>query len=248
MSGLGEQLAGRFREMFYAYSNRMERSAQTTLGPSEIGTPCDRRVAMSLLRVPPVNPGGDNWASFVGTCVHAGLAEMFMSADANQGRFAVEVPLTFPSTLVPKGTSDLLDRTLFMVDDHKVMGRWSLDSLRTKGKPSEVYRVQLHVYGYGQQLKGERIEYVAIIAWPRENSNLDDLYVWVEPYDPSVALEALARVERIAASIHDRIGTGLEERNPLQVSATFPIRNDCRFCPFYAPGDKTMERGCNGKN
>jgi hypothetical protein len=252
MTEKGAEIAARLREIFYAYSNRMERNVQETLGPSEIGTPCDRRIALSLMRVPRVNPGGDNWASFVGTCVHEGLADMFMWADANKGRYAVEVPLTFPSPHVPKGTSDLLDRVLLMVDDHKLMGTWSLDKLRTKG-PSPTYRVQGHVYAYGQRLKGEKVERIAVIGWPRQGSNLDDLYVWTEPYDPSIARDALARVDRIAGQLKgctETIGLhndGCGCPSNLNLAMQFPIADDCRFCPFYAPGDSKGERGCNGK-
>lgn len=253
MTDKGAEIAARLKETFYAYSNRMERSTQATLGPSEIGTPCDRRLALSLMRVAPVNPGGDNWASFVGTCVHAGLAEMFLWADANKGRYAVEVPLTFPSQHVPKGTTDLLDRVLLMSLDHKAQGRWSQDKLKTKG-PSPQYRVQVHVYAYGLRLKGEKVDHVAIVSWPRESSNLDDLYVWTEPYDPQIARDAIARVDRIAAEVKaseredEEGGFGAGDiRTPLQISRMFEVADDCRFCPFHAPGDKNHERGCNGR-
>lgn len=246
MSPWGEQIAARLKEIFHSYANRMERSVQTALGPSQIGTPCDRRIAMSLLRVPPVNPGGDNWASFVGTCVHAGLAEMFQWADAGSGRFAVETKLKFPSTVMPRGTADLLDRVLFMVDDHKLMGRWSLDKLRTRG-PTRLYRTQVHTYGYGAQLRGERVEHVAIIAWPRQGDSLNDLYVWTEPYDPSIAIEALARVDRIAGECVPANGSAMPQEEALLRAKAFPVADDCRFCPFHAPGDKRMERGCDGR-
>lgn len=206
---------------------------------------------MSLLRIDPVNPGGDNWASFKGTHVHAGLAEMFVWADANQGRFAVEVPLTYPSEHVPKGTSDLLDRMVFMVDDHKVMGRWSLDRLITEGMPLK-YRVQLHVYGFGQRLKGEQVEYVCLIAWPIEASNLNDMYAVVERYDPEIARKALERVDRIADEVkaHETERAqwaGLDiNAHKLGIAREFPTVEDCRYCPFYAPNDPGLTRGCNG--
>ncbi|MFJ4828467.1 hypothetical protein ACIP79_00775 [Streptomyces sp. NPDC088747] len=252
MSVLGEQVVARMKEVFYAYTNRMDRSVQETLGPSEIGTPCDRRIAMSLLRIPPVNPGGDNWASFKGTCVHAGLAEVFVWADANQGRFAVEVPLTFPNEHVPKGTSDLLDRMVFMVDDHKVMGRWSLEKLITEGMPLK-YRVQLHVYGFGQRLKGEQIDYVCLLAWPIEDSNLDSMYAIVEPYDPQIARDALERVDRIAEEVKAHqtersTWAGIDiAAHELGIAREFHVADDCKYCPFFAPGDPNMERGCPGR-
>ncbi|WP_329274760.1 hypothetical protein [Streptomyces sp. NBC_01451] len=240
MTEHGREIAARLKETFYAYSNRLDRSQQTSLGPSQIGSPCDRRIAMHLLRVAPSNPGGDNWASFVGTCVHVGLADMFVWANAGTGRYAVEVPLEFPNAYVPKGTGDLLDRTLLMFLDHKLMGRWSLDKLSTKGA-SPTYRVQVHTYAYGARLKGEKVEHVAIVGWPREASTLDDLYVWTEPYDASIAIDALARVERIAEAIKRYEG------EPQQIARKFLVADDCRFCPFHAPGDSKGERGCNGK-
>ncbi|WP_340376460.1 hypothetical protein U5640_15935 [Streptomyces sp. SS7] len=251
MTDLGREIAARIKETFYAYSSRLDRNQQAQMGPSEIGTPCERRIAMSLLRIPPTNPGGDGWASFVGTCVHDGLARMFVWAGSNTGRYAVEVPLKFPSAYVPKGTGDLLDRTLCLFADHKLMGRWSLDKLTTKG-PSPTYRVQVHTYAYGARLKGEKVDHVAIIGWPREAGTLDDLYVWSEPYDPTVAMGALKRVERIAAEVK-RLSEPMHPDGqwsagrPMEVAREFPIADDCRFCPFHAPGDSEGERGCNGK-
>jgi hypothetical protein len=202
------------------------------------------------MRIAPVNPGGDNWASFVGTCIHVGLAEMFMWANAGTGRYATEVPLSFPSEIVPKGTSDLLDRTLFIAYDHKAMGRWSLDKLRTVG-PNPTYRVQVHTYAYGQRLKGETVKYVAIIGWPRENATLADLYVWVEEYQPEIAQKALARVEGIAMQLevaNVQIGNGLTvQGNRMAIAKSFDVQDDCKFCPFLAKGDVNFDRGCNGR-
>ncbi|MFF5973642.1 hypothetical protein ACFY7C_19155 [Streptomyces sp. NPDC012769] len=261
MTDLGRELTARLKEMFYAYDNRRtsdNRSAQATMGPSEMGTPCDRRLALSLMRMPPVNPGGDGWAAFVGTCIHAGLAEMFLWANAGTGRFAVETPLTFDSDIVPKGTADLIDRTLFMLDDHKCQGRWSRNKLRSQG-PSPTYRVQAHVYAHGARQRGEKIEHIAIISWPRDEATLDDLYVFTEPYNPAIVQEAFARVERIAGEVVEKQAElvetygvpAKEERQLLQikarVGADYDVVDDCRFCPFYLPNARSITMGCNGK-
>ncbi|MFD8117026.1 hypothetical protein [Streptomyces microflavus] len=247
MTELGAEITARLKEMFHGFVHRQERSQQTTLGPSEIGSPCDRRLAMSLLRMPRVNPGGDGWASFVGTCVHVGLAEMFAWADAGSGRYAVESRLTYDNPHVPKGTADLIDRTLFMVDDHKLMGKWSRNKLKAKG-PSPTYRVQGHTYGLFARARGERIEHIAIIGWPRDESSLDDLYVWTEPYNPGIALKALARVDDIAAAV---LPTP-EDADRRDVPASpydLPMdSSDCKYCPFFMPGAKQSGGGvCNGK-
>ncbi|WP_189951269.1 hypothetical protein [Streptomyces roseolus] len=259
MTDLGRDLTARLKEMFYAFDNRRSednRSAQTTMGPSEMGTPCDRRLALSLMRMPPVNPGGDGWAAFVGTCIHAGLEQMFMWADHGTGRFACETKLAFDSKYVPKGTADLIDRTLFMLDDHKCQGRWSRNKLKSQG-PSQTYRVQAHVYAYGARQRGERIEHVAIISWPRDEATLDDLYVWTEPYNPSIAQKAFERVHRIGDEVEQQELTetygipAKDEHQLLQIkariAADYDVADDCRFCPFYLPNARDITQGCNGK-
>jgi hypothetical protein len=255
-------IAARLKELFYAYDNRRtadNRSAQVTMGPSEMGTPCDRRLALSLMRMPPVNPGGDGWAAFVGTCIHAGLEGLFMWADAGSGRFAVEQRLEFGNVYVPKGTADLIDRVLLMVLDHKCQGRWSRNKLKTQG-PSPTYRVQAHVYAYGARLRGEKIEKIAIVSWPRDEASLDDLYVHVEDYDPAIVKKAFERVERIAgqverekAELHLTYSIDREPSEELDLeikartAADFNVADDCRFCPFYLPNARDITRGCNGK-
>lgn len=248
MNDRGKEIANRLKEVFYAYSNRRtsdNRSAQTTLGPSEIGTPCDRRLAMALMGIEPVNPGGDGWAAFVGTCVHAGLDDMFSWASANTGRFVTEMKLQFGSELVPRGTGDLLDRTLFMFLDHKLMGQYSLKKLKEKG-PGDTYRVQIHTYAYGAVLAGEKVRDVAIVGWPRAGSSLDDLFVWTEPYDRKVAEEALRRVERINKESVQMGSTG-GVSSKMRIAQSFVAGDDCRYCQFHLRGDKGFTRGCPGK-
>lgn len=241
MSDRGKEIAARLREIFYAYTNRNSsdnRSAQKTLGPSEAGSPCDRQIAMKLMGVPPVNPQ-EGWAPFVGTAVHVELAKMFEWANGSgSGRYVTEMPLTFGSAVVPRGTSDLLDRVLFMIMDHKLMGRWSLDKLIQNG-PSETYRIQGQIYALGAVLAGEKVREVAIIGWPRQESSLDKLYVHVEPFDRKLAEEALRRVERIAATIEP--GSGIQE------ARAYAAGDDCKWCPFHLKNDKEFKRGCPGK-
>lgn len=246
MSPFAEQLAASVKQLFYHWNTRKSsdnRNAQIHLGPSEIGTPCDRRLVLALLGAPAVNPGGDGWAAWMGTQGHAGLAEMFMWADAGSGRYSVETPLVFPSALIPRGTGDLLDRVFAVFVDHKFMGQWALKKLRTKG-PSKTYRVQVHTYAYGARLRGEKVERVAIIAWPREGSSLDDLYIWEEPYDPTVAAEALKRVDDLKAWSDKMMADG--STGP-EVAGAAAIVPDCTYCPFHLKASKNITDGCNGK-
>lgn len=247
MGDLAKELATKIQETFYAYSNRKtsdNRSAQTTLGPSEIGTPCDRRLAMALLGVPPVNPGGDGWAAFVGTCTHVGMAEIYTFADAGTGRYAVELPVFLGVPTVPRGTTDLLDRRDGTVVDWKIMGSYSLKKFKEQG-PSATYRTQAHVYGLGAEKGGEKVRNVAVVGLPRAGRSLDEMHVWTEKYDRKFAEAALARVETIADNI-----TGLrqyETQDVMQIARMFEVADDCRYCPFHLKNDKEMKRGCPGK-
>ncbi len=247
MGDLAKELATKIKETFYAYSNRKSsdnRSAQTTLGPSEIGTPCDRRLAMSLMGIPPVNAGGDGWAAFVGTCTHEGMASVYTFADAGTGRYAVELPVFLGVPTVPRGTTDLLDRRDGMVVDWKVMGKYSLDKFKKEG-PSSTYRTQAHVYGLGAERGGEKVRNVAIVGLPRAGSSLDEMHVWTEKYDRKFAQAALDRVEKIAQSVQS--AQQYDTENLMEVARQMPTGDDCRYCPFFLKGDKDMQRGCPGK-
>lgn len=238
MTAGGQEIAARFKEIFFAYDNRRtedNRSAQTHLGPSEIGTPCDRKLALSLMRRESTRLGNDGWAAFVGTCGHAGLDQMYLWHGAGTGRYLREVEVTFPSAFVPRGRLDLFDRMTKTVIDFKFMGSWSLDNLKANG-PSQVYQVQIHTYGMGLSIQGEDVRRVAIVGCPRASSSLDDMYVWEEPYNPQIARDALARVEKIGKAVWDGVP-------PEQ----FDVADDCKFCPFYRKSAQTLEDGCNGR-
>jgi len=247
MTDVGQSIVTSFKETFYAYNNRKEesnRTAQKHLGPSEIGTPCDRRLAMSLLGLPPVNPGGDGWAAWVGTQIHAGVADIFQWASADSGRYAVETPIKFASVLVPRGTGDLLDRVAMVLIDWKCQGEWSRNRLKTYG-PSETYRVQAHAYGAGLYRRGEKVRHVAIVSLPREASSLDDMYAWTEPLDLKLADAAMKRVEQLDRKLKGLTRIGL---SPVEAAHAAPIdASECRFCSFHLKRSKSLSEGCSGK-
>lgn len=236
-------------ETFAAYQNRPtsdNRSAQVHLGPSEVGTACDRRLAMAILGRPKVNPGGDGYAAWLGTQGHRGMAEIYEYADAGSGRFAVETPLSFPSEIVPRGTGDLLHRVRKCFVDWKFMGEWSLNKLREVG-PSDTYRVQLHLYAYGAKQRGEKVDYVAIVGMPRQGKSLQEKYVWAEPYDRAIAVKALDRAARIAKKLKGLPESGVNEEWVAEELAKFPVAKDCTWCPYHLSGSKGLEHGCNGR-
>ena len=247
---LGHDLATSIQETFFAYANRNSddnRSAQVHLGPSEIGTPCDRRIAMSLMGIRPVNPGGDGFAAWLGTQGHAGMAEIFEWADGRSGRYAVETKLSFPSKLVPRGTGDLLDRSFRnyggVFIDWKFMGFYALKHLREYGA-SDLYRVQLQTYAFGAHIRGEKVKHIALVGMPRQGSSLSEMFVWTQPFDKSIGEAALRRVEEIDRQIRER-GDRMDNKDLI---ASFPIADDCKYCDFYQARSTDLTHACNGKD
>lgn len=219
------------------------RSLQKAIGPSEVGHPCARRIAYKLYGFDEINDG-DRWRTTVGTAVHAWLAETFEAADraAGGGRYLVEHRVD-PGG--PEGTSDLFIRVLDLlsgtVTDWKIVGPTSLARYRTHG-PSEVYRVQFHLYGKGMRRAGQDVRWVSMVALPSAGS-LDDAVVWSEPFDESIADRALARLNDITL-----IAASLDVESDPGLLAAIPATPNrlCAWCPFYRYGSKDLARGCPG--
>lgn len=215
------------------------RSLQKALGPSEIGIECARRLAYKLADVAEVNEG-DGWLATIGTATHAWLADTFAAANTllGQERFLLEQRVTVGSYAGEPviGSTDLYDRVTRRVVDFKVMGKTTLEALKKKG-PSGQYRKQGHGYGRGWVAAGHPVERVAVWGLPR-NSPLADSYLWEEPYDEQVVVEALDRLDGIA-SLASSLGAGAAELLPTADSY-------CSHCPWYRHGSTVLTESCPG--
>ena len=156
------------------------RTMQTSIGPSQVGNPCDRSLAFAAAeevgRVEafspgmPVRPVSDPWRSIVGTAVHEWLDEACQQDPyrwvTNRG---VTATYTAPDGEVVevRGHFDLYDTDTRMLIDHKVLGKTSLLKLIRQG-PKPEYRVQGHLYALGLSQQGYPVETVAIAAWARD--------------------------------------------------------------------------------
>lgn len=222
------------------------RSRQQSIGPSELGNECDRRLAYRIAGCAPVNLGSDPWPAIVGTSIHDWLDKAinrYQSAVEDLG-YLTELRV-YPDPLV-KGRSDLFNTRLAMVIDHKTTGTDGMRKVR-KGDIPWGYRVQIQIYGLGHKRAGREVKDVALIFYPRSGW-LDDAYVHVEPYDEQMALDALARMYRIA----DRLIELDIDSNPhryQQIDAT--PGDSCVWCPFYNRDMDSdiaaSEKGCPGR-
>lgn len=216
-----------------------ERSQQTLIGPSEIGTPCLRKLGYKFAGTPPVNINIDTkWLATIGTAVHAWLEETFTAATTNEdGRWWTERRLNV-GTLGGEpisGTCDLYDATNHVVIDHKVVGKTSMEEYRRDG-PGDQYRTQAHLYGDGWVNAGYPVERVAILFLPRYTPFRT--YLWSEPYDPTVGPAALTRADNVKQLI-STIGA-----NVLPLLPTADAH--CSYCPWFTPGSTDPTKGCPG--
>lgn len=233
---LKEQLA----DAIVTFEANRPRSLQKALGPSGYGEPCARRIAYQLLDEPAVSPGGDPWPSIIGTAAHSYIADALLEHNNTTGQtvWLVEQRLTMRPGLA--GSCDAYHVPTSTVIDHKVVGTDKHRQYRLNG-PSEQYRVQVHLYGYGYRQMGLPVNEVAIAFYPRAGV-LSGLHVWSEPYDQDIALNAITRVDQI---LDVAIALDVEARpeNYSHIPRT-PSRN-CLYCSWMRPGDDTG-RTCPG--
>ena len=213
----------------YAADNA-PRSLQRHIGPSQVGTPCDRQLAYRLEGTPESRSFMDPWPSIVGTAVHAWLADamethnQLLISKGLPARWHLEkrVDVGFGLT----GSCDCFDEVTGTVLDWKILGNTQYTKYVKEG-PSEEYRVQAHCYALGYARAGFDVKRVAIGFFGRAKT-LNDLYIWSEPFDPNIAIAALARLKET----NEKLAAGM---TPLEFPASPGAV--CFFCPFKRGGD-----------
>lgn len=215
------------------------RSLQKRIGPSEIAHPCARRIGYKLAGTPEGNVGDIAWLPTIGTGVHTWLEDAFTEANRDREiRWLTEARVSVGEILGADitGSCDLYDRATATVIDHKIVGPSTLKKYRSKG-PGDQYRGQIHLYGRGYTRRGLPVDRVMIAFLPR-NSALSDAYLWHEPYDEQIALDALQRVEGIALTVQ---ALGAAAPAALPTADAY-----CQRCPWYRAGTTDLAAGCPG--
>nr|WP_221473954.1 hypothetical protein [Planomonospora venezuelensis] len=242
MSGLAATIATGVVTTVKQASANAPRSRQTAIGPSEIGTPCLRRLAYKLLDWDQVNTSSDPWASIVGTAVHAWMEQTYEAENQRLGwqRYLIEQRLHIRDNIY--GHSDLFDRdpAVRSVIDWKVVGDKQLDKYRKNG-PGPQYETQGHIYGHGQEQAGEPVDNVTIVFLPR-TGRIDGLHVWSAPYNRQAAIDALDRLDNLKLVVY-----ALDpEETPANWALIPATESYCMFCPWFLPGSTDLSRGCPG--
>lgn len=235
------------RAIEHAYRSN-PRQRQTRIGPSEIGVPCDRYIAYTLLEHPK-HDTGINWRSTVGTAVHTWLQTACDNWDLDLIHIGVAHDDTGLHWLTEQkvtvgtlgdtpitGSFDLYHRPTRTLIDHKIVSPTSLRHKRTNG-PGNQYRSQLHLYAHGATLAGLPVDHVAINFLPSAGE-LKDQHWWTEPYEPLIAQTAWLRL----TSIHDHtLQHGVDGVFDLPAAEHY-----CGTCPFHTAHSTNPRTGCPG--
>lgn len=237
--GLGIELLSELTDVIKWHESHSPRSVQSTIGPSELGSLCDRKIAYRLAGVPEANWWSDPLPAIVGTAVHhwlEGAINNFQQVHY-MNRWQTEITVQ-PDPMV-KGHVDLYDSQLCMVIDWKTVSPTKLKAWKADGPP-EHYKDQVNLYGRGCMNANLPVARVALVAVPRSGW-LRDMQIWVDDYRPERAQAALDRMYGIANKLIS-MGDDLsfEEIDSAPSS-------ECSFCPWYRGGDKRADMsGCSG--
>jgi len=204
-------------DALYEKENNRGRSKQKQVGPSELGG-CRRKVWYKLNDQPATNGGELKLAAIMGTAIHSAIE----TALASNKNFILEETVEF------NGMKAHID--LFIPETGDVVDWKTVKYKNLSYFPSQQQRWQVQVYGYLLDKSGKgKPQRVSLVAIPRDGDERD-IKVHTEPYDESIALEALNWLEAIKVA---------EE-------APAPERDEsyCKFyCKYY---DASGEIGCVG--
>ncbi len=113
--------------------------------------------------------------------------------------------------------------------DHKILGTTTMAELRASG-PSRLYLVQLALYGLGFLRAGWPVERIAIAAWPRQGSRVEDLYVWEHAMDEEIRdlLNEVIKQTQLRTLLAQRVVEGAVELTDVPATPG----KDCFYCPL----------------
>jgi hypothetical protein len=226
------------------------RTVQTTLGPSELGTPCPRQIALKLAGVQR-HPRGLPWAPMCGTAVHSLMEEVLTAENARLGRerWVLEQKVHLDDEL--SGHGDAYDSDHALVVDWKYTGTTARRKAARRSVPnaelvSVEYRTQAHLYGLGHRNAGRPVRFVRLVLLARSHDYSESVE-WTEPYREDIALDAMTRFYWIRDIVTNMDGANHPER--LDVVEAVP-GDACTWCPFkrlHEPGRPPVDAtGCEG--
>lgn len=246
--GLDHPMRTRLVELIRWHDREKPRSLQVAIGPSEIGSPCDRRLAMRIAGVRKVNSVTDPWPAIVGTAIHDWL-ERCLQRDNTRAIAAGRPPEWITERKVAldpiiTGVSDAFHVPTGTVVDWKSMGDAAEKRLADEG-PGIGYETQIQGYGLGFSRAGLKVRKVGLMFLSR-GGKLSQARYYEWDFDPALAQRAIERVYRIGnmiLSLQAQHGTS-EVWNMIQPDPTAL----CGWCPFFQRSSgQASSSGCPGR-
>jgi hypothetical protein len=157
----------------------------------------------------------------MGTAIHGALHTGILAHDPFNEEWLTEVEVTRDGLM---GHVDAFHIPTGEVVDWKTSVKKNL----ARGWPADAQRWQVHTYGWLLSGAGHDVRTVTLVGIPRDGDERA-LAVHSEPYDPAVALEALAWLGEVRA---------LTEAPAPEKHASF-----CNlYCPFFGPNCGGVQR------
>ena len=207
------------------------RSQQTDVGPSDLSSPCDRKLVHQIIGTPPVTDNAVNLMAWVGTQMHSGM-EAALKAD-DDWLTEQRVGVDLGDGLILRGSLDAYHKPSKTIVDWKSVGPSALAKYRRQSPDN--YLTQVSVYGLLAVLSGRMsVEHTAIAYIPR-NGDLSDIHVDTHPWNQDRADAAIARLQHLHAAAAGPVVL------PLVGTA-----DDCRFCRWWNPNAWADGNGCPG--
>lgn len=240
---LAADIKAEFLTMIRHYADFDPRKQQVSLGPSDLGIECDRRLAYKIAGIRGFNPG-DPWPALVGTAIHRILEEIVQKYCNQYGNpWLVEEKVQVDPRV--KGSADLVRAPLVL--DIKSVGPDMLPKVVKDGPPWS-YKAQINLYAKGLRDAGHDIQQVAFLFVPRAG-RLEGFHVWADDYDEDIATKALQRAYDLAGEV-GRLDVLHHPHRWEQIEANPSYL--CQYCPMfnrqYTAAEGADDRGCPGWN
>lgn len=198
------------------------RSKQTQVGPSELGS-CSRKVWYRLQGTEPTNHNDLKLAAIMGTAIHTEIEAALRKKDPEGKRYILESEVEYG------GMKAHVD--CYLPEEQMIVDWKTVKSKTLSYFPSKQQRWQVQVYGYLMTHGAKRpVKTVALVALSRDGDERD-VIMHEEPYDESIALEALSWLEAIRES-HE---PPAPEKDAISYCQS--------YCKYY---DASGEAGCVG--
>ena len=232
-------------EVMHWINNASPRSQQVTLGCSEAGDECTRKIAYRMTGAKKIHTP-DPLKANMGTAFHHWLDQGMQAYQeelvTSQREWITETEV-WPAKFL-KGHVDLYNRAKFLVLDWKTTSADILKEWIKLGTIPPKYKVQVMLYGKGMINAGYRVDRVGIIGINRSGT-FNDIVVLTEEYDEQVVQDALRRVWNLGKHLQ---AVDIEANPHLFAEIPAAPSRLCGWCPMYRGGTKPADAtGCPGE-